>query len=65
MGEESSSNSTSEYVDADGCDVVTNYDTQIMLNVYDLTPMNQYAIWFGFGIFHSGIEGEKYPDFRF
>ncbi|XP_076915669.1 deSI-like protein At4g17486 [Bidens hawaiensis] len=26
------------------------------LNVYDLTPVNNYMYWFGLGIFHSGIE---------
>ncbi|GAB4828314.1 hypothetical protein Ancab_035310 [Ancistrocladus abbreviatus] len=31
-------------------------ETQVVLNVYDLTPLNQYTYWFGFGIFHSGIE---------
>ncbi|KAK2973632.1 hypothetical protein RJ640_029624 [Escallonia rubra] len=31
-------------------------ETQVILNVYDLTPLNQYSVWFGFGIFHSGIE---------
>lgn len=31
-------------------------DTQVFLNVYDLTPINSYSIWFGFGIFHSGIQ---------
>jgi hypothetical protein len=34
-----------------------NSETQVVLNVYDLTPLNQYTYWFGFGIFHSGIEG--------
>lgn len=34
-----------------------NKDTQVVLNVYDLTPVNNYTYWFGFGIFHSGIEG--------
>ncbi|CAL5436853.1 unnamed protein product [Camellia sinensis] len=29
----------------------------LYLNVYDLTPMNNYLYWFGLGIFHSGIEG--------
>ena len=29
----------------------------VVLNVYDLTPMNNYLYWFGLGIFHSGIEG--------
>nr|CAB3487845.1 unnamed protein product [Digitaria exilis] len=28
----------------------------VMLNVYDLTPMNNYLYWFGLGIFHSGVE---------
>ncbi|XP_008790840.1 deSI-like protein At4g17486 [Phoenix dactylifera] len=30
--------------------------THIYLNVYDLTPINNYLYWFGLGIFHSGIE---------
>ncbi|KAJ0710036.1 putative PPPDE peptidase domain-containing protein [Helianthus annuus] len=34
----------------------SNMDTQVFLNVYDLTPVNSYSIWFGFGIFHSGIQ---------
>ncbi|KAJ3692055.1 hypothetical protein LUZ60_012405 [Juncus effusus] len=28
----------------------------VVLNVYDLTPVNNYLIWCGLGIFHSGIE---------
>ncbi|XWS62030.1 hypothetical protein CRYUN_Cryun07bG0175700 [Craigia yunnanensis] len=28
----------------------------LYLNVYDLTPINNYLFWFGLGIFHSGIE---------
>lgn len=28
----------------------------VYLNVYDLTPMNGYMYWAGFGIFHSGVE---------
>ncbi|XP_018841042.1 deSI-like protein At4g17486 isoform X2 [Juglans regia] len=57
MGSESSSNSTSE---CDGND--KNRETQVLLNVYDLTPLNNYMSWFGFGIFHSGIEvhGREY-----
>ncbi|CAH9120785.1 unnamed protein product, partial [Cuscuta epithymum] len=31
-------------------------DTPVYLNVYDLTPMNGYVYWAGFGIFHSGVE---------
>nr|KYP34214.1 UPF0326 protein At4g17486 family [Cajanus cajan] len=36
--------------------------TRVVLNVYDLTPLNNYLYWFGFGIFHSGIEvhGKEY-----
>ncbi|XP_016433436.1 deSI-like protein At4g17486 isoform X4 [Nicotiana tabacum] len=28
----------------------------LYLNVYDLTPVNNYLYWFGLGVFHSGIE---------
>ncbi|GAA0153246.1 cysteine protease [Lithospermum erythrorhizon] len=28
----------------------------VYLNVYDLTPMNGYLYWAGFGIFHTGLE---------
>ncbi|KAG5049390.1 hypothetical protein JHK85_010493 [Glycine max] len=37
-------------------------NTRVVLNVYDLTPLNNYLYWFGFGIFHSGIEvhGKEY-----
>ncbi|XP_016512838.1 deSI-like protein At4g17486 isoform X2 [Nicotiana tabacum] len=31
-------------------------ETPVCLNVYDLTPMNNYVYWAGFGIFHSGVE---------
>ncbi|KAF9603203.1 hypothetical protein IFM89_034536 [Coptis chinensis] len=34
----------------------SNNRTQLFLNVYDLTPINNYLYWFGLGIFHSGIE---------
>ncbi|KAK1303736.1 DeSI-like protein [Acorus calamus] len=33
-----------------------NARADLYLNVYDLTPINDYLYWFGFGIFHSGIE---------
>lgn len=33
-----------------------NTTAHIYLNIYDLTPVNNYMYWFGFGIFHSGIE---------
>lgn len=29
----------------------------LFLNVYDLTPANNYLYWFGLGFYHSGIEG--------
>ncbi|MED6199459.1 hypothetical protein PIB30_076154 [Stylosanthes scabra] len=34
----------------------------VVLNVYDLTPINNYMYWFGLGIFHSGIQvhGKEY-----
>ncbi|OMO61622.1 hypothetical protein CCACVL1_23389 [Corchorus capsularis] len=28
----------------------------VYLNVYDLTPINGYAYWFGLGIYHSGVQ---------
>ncbi|XP_042419025.1 deSI-like protein At4g17486 isoform X2 [Zingiber officinale] len=36
--------------------------TPVVLNVYDLTPLNNYLRWLGLGIFHSGIEvhGSEY-----
>ncbi|PON81865.1 DeSI-like protein [Trema orientale] len=39
-----------------------NPETEVFLNIYDLTPINNYSHWFGFGIFHSGIEvhGKEY-----
>ncbi|TYJ02461.1 hypothetical protein E1A91_A13G231000v1 [Gossypium mustelinum] len=37
-------------------------ETKLVLNIYDLTAMNNYSYWIGFGIFHSGIEvhGKEY-----
>lgn len=38
-------------------DRVKKNQALLFLNVYDLTPVNDYLYWFGVGIFHSGIEG--------
>ncbi|XP_068654135.1 deSI-like protein At4g17486 [Aristolochia californica] len=35
---------------------LTTGNAPVYLNVYDLTPMNGYMYWAGFGIFHSGVE---------
>lgn len=53
MGAESSSADSSS----------KNNETEVILNIYDLTPVNNYVAWFGFGIFHSGIEGKKKQSF--
>ncbi|GAU35978.1 hypothetical protein TSUD_207820 [Trifolium subterraneum] len=50
----SSSNSWSQYDEDDNSS--KNISSVVVLNVYDLTPINNYMYWFGFGIFHSGIE---------
>ncbi|KAA0046748.1 hypothetical protein IC582_003987 [Cucumis melo] len=57
MGAENTSKTTPESGDWN-----KKYETQVVLNVYDLTPANNYSYWFGFGIFHSGIEvhGKEY-----
>ncbi|KAK3428960.1 hypothetical protein EUGRSUZ_E00380 [Eucalyptus grandis] len=47
----SSSSSGSSLVKEEGRD-----RSDLFLNVYDLTPINNYLYWFGLGIFHSGIE---------
>nr|GMD87994.1 deSI-like protein At4g17486 isoform X1 [Ipomoea batatas] len=52
MGGENSSNSCSN----DSSLNDRSSETQVVLNVYDLFPLNHYTVWFGFGIFHSGIE---------
>ncbi|MBA0673748.1 hypothetical protein Goari_015375 [Gossypium aridum] len=57
MGTAKVSNSSSEDQN------VSSYsETDVILNVYDLTPLNNYSYWVGFGIFHSGIEvhGKEY-----
>ncbi|XVF34719.1 hypothetical protein REPUB_Repub18cG0083100 [Reevesia pubescens] len=54
-GEVSNSSSGNE-------NVSNRNETNVILNVYDLTPINSYSYWVGFGIFHSGIEvhGKEY-----
>nr|XP_043628462.1 deSI-like protein At4g17486 isoform X1 [Erigeron canadensis] len=56
MGIESTSSDTTSPERNSCCNNNNNMDTQVMLNVYDLTPVNSYSIWLGFGIFHSGIQ---------
>ncbi|CAM0871307.1 unnamed protein product [Alopecurus aequalis] len=29
---------------------------KVFLNIYDISPINNYLYWFGLGIFHSGVE---------
>lgn len=53
MGSENTSNSATTPESGDGAN---NHETEIVLNIYDLTPLNQYSIWVGLGIFHSGVE---------
>ncbi|XP_057445612.1 deSI-like protein At4g17486 isoform X2 [Lotus japonicus] len=56
MGTKSNSNSSSHSNKAN------DTNTRLVLNVYDLTPLNNYLYWFGLGVFHSGIEvhGKEY-----
>ncbi|XP_020576337.1 deSI-like protein At4g17486 isoform X3 [Phalaenopsis equestris] len=49
----SRSSSTKELRNGDGSG---GGKSHLFLNVYDLTPINNYLYWFGLGIFHSGIE---------
>lgn len=54
MGAYETTNSNSEHSGNEGA---KTHETEVVLNIYDLTPLNNYIYWFGFGIFHSGIEG--------
>lgn len=47
----SSSNSDKEQANGGG------NGAMLYLNIYDLTPVNNYLYWFGLGVFHSGVEG--------
>ncbi|XP_022899559.1 deSI-like protein At4g17486 isoform X1 [Olea europaea var. sylvestris] len=53
MGEENEACKSNPEPDASS----SSEESEVILNVYDLTPVNQYSVWFGFGVFHSGIEG--------
>ncbi|KAL8149700.1 deSI-like protein At4g17486 [Apium graveolens] len=50
-GRSSSSSSSDDYTTN-----IVDDETQVLLNVYDLTPLNKYLFCFGLGVFHSGIE---------
>ncbi|XP_012067534.1 deSI-like protein At4g17486 isoform X2 [Jatropha curcas] len=39
------------------CDEDKRGSVPVYLNVYDLTPINGYAYWFGLGVYHSGVQG--------
>ncbi|KAK1436784.1 hypothetical protein QVD17_02566 [Tagetes erecta] len=34
----------------------TSGSIPVYLNVYDLTSINEYAYWFGLGVYHSGVQ---------
>lgn len=56
MEEEKISNSTPLNGERNSGYSDTSSESQVVLNVYDLSPINHYSIWVGVGIFHSGIE---------
>lgn len=51
------SSSSSSSMDNERRDGVQKSRALLYLNVYDLTPVNNYLYWFGLGVFHSGVEG--------
>ncbi|XP_062146722.1 deSI-like protein At4g17486 isoform X1 [Alnus glutinosa] len=50
------SSSSSSSMDNEQRDGVQKSRALLYLNVYDLTPVNNYLYWFGLGVFHSGVE---------
>ncbi|XP_065857518.1 deSI-like protein At4g17486 isoform X2 [Euphorbia lathyris] len=52
LNSSSSSSSNSDKEQANG----GSNGAMLYLNIYDLTPVNNYLYWFGLGIFHSGVE---------
>jgi len=34
----------------------SSHDLTVYLNVYDLSDQNDILYWFGFGVFHTGVE---------
>lgn len=56
MDEEKIPNSLPLNGDGNSGHADASLESQVILNVYDLSPINHYSIWFGVGIFHSGIE---------
>lgn len=55
------SSSSSSSMDNEQRDGVQKTRSLMYLNVYDLTPVNNYLYWFGLGVFHSGVEGNWLP----
>ncbi|CAL5186788.1 unnamed protein product [Lathyrus oleraceus] len=62
MGTKSNFNSISQSRKENTNNKKNNNNTNVVLNVYDLTPLNNYLYWLGFGIYHSGIQvhGKEY-----
>ncbi|CAJ2642119.1 deSI-like protein At4g17486 [Trifolium pratense] len=62
MGTKSNTNYSIQSEKDNANNKTNNNTTNVVLNVYDLTPLNNYFYWFGFGIFHSGIQvhGKEY-----
>ncbi|WCJ25828.1 PPPDE putative thiol peptidase family protein [Euphorbia peplus] len=52
----SSSSSSDKEQGNEGVGGGSNGGAILYLNIYDLTPVNNYLYWFGLGIFHSGVE---------